>query len=183
MESGANLLDRNLSAAFDYLDADGDGRISRGDLMTLSERVCERFGLTGGAQRDGILAATQAWWDQLAADCKPSDGGITRDEFTSTMRNGRGDPKSYFEAGLGRISEVMAEAIDEDGDGYIERDDYARWFAVTPLDQDIVRAAFERLDADGDGRITRAEFVSATANVILSDNPADPGTAMLGQRG
>jgi hypothetical protein len=48
------------------------------------------------------------------------------------------------------------------------------------VDERIVRAAFERLDADADGKISVAELGDAFGQLMLSQDPADPGTAALG---
>ena len=53
-------------------------------------------------------------------------------------------------------------------------------FASMSLDERVVQAAFERLDADADGKISVAELSDAIGQLFLSQDPADPGTAVLG---
>lgn len=181
MPQNTGLRDRNLAEAFSFLDAGGDGYLSADDLDVLANRVCERFALPEGENRDAILAAVANWWRQLSTDCPVVDGRISADDFAKAMTSGNGDPLGYFREGLGAISVVMARTIDRDGDGYIELDEYANWFSAVSLSRDVVEAAFHRLDADGDGRITHAEFIDGTQHLMLSQNAADPGTSMLGQ--
>lgn len=181
MLDDSDVRERNLAKAFSFLDAGGDGFLSEEDVTALAERVCQRFSLTAGEQRAAIMAAVGVWWRQLEEDC-PSDGGrISREDFVKATVTGRGDPLAYFRNGLGSVSVVMAKAIDRDGDGLIELDEYASWFSVISLSREDVVAAFRRLDADDDGRITHAEFIEGTQQLMLSQDARDPGTSMLGK--
>ncbi len=74
----------------------------------------------------------------------------------------------------------MTEEMDHDGDGFIEHRDYMRLTGLPGVDAQVSLAAFDRLDSDGDGRLTPAQFQEAIAHLFLSQNPADPGTTMLG---
>ncbi|HEY3480221.1 MAG TPA: EF-hand domain-containing protein [Streptomyces sp.] len=181
MTADSDLRERNLTEAFAFLDAGGDGFLTEDDLMVLAERVCKRFGLAEGERREAIIGAVHNWWLQLSEDCAADGDRISGADFAKAMTSGRGDPQEYFRQGLGAISVVMAQAIDQDGDGFIELEEYVGWFATISLSRDVVVAAFERLDADGDGRITHAEFVDGTEHLMLSQDAGDPGTAMLGQ--
>jgi EF hand len=49
------------------------------------------------------------------------------------------------------------------------------------VDRQVVLAGFARLDANGDGRISREEFTAGSAHTFLSNDPAHPGTSILGQ--
>ena len=123
----------------------------------------------------------QPVWRQLRADCDgDGDGRVGRAEFTAAFTAGLGDPRAYYRRLFGPIVDRFARVMDQDGDGFIEAGEYARMFASVSVDERVVRAAFERLDADADGKISVAEFSDAMGQLMLSQDPADPGTVALG---
>jgi Ca2+-binding EF-hand superfamily protein len=76
----------------------------------------------------------------------------------------------------------LARAVDEDGDGYIDEAEYHRLFSASGLPEETVQGGFETLDADNDGRVSVEEFEAAIAQLFLSGNPTEPGTAPLDNR-
>jgi Ca2+-binding EF-hand superfamily protein len=81
---------------------------------------------------------------------------------------------------LSRLFEIVADAMDIDGDGFIEQAEYAQLFHLANVGDEVVLAAFQCLDQDGDGRISTQEFRAGAAHAFLSQDSANPGTAMLG---
>jgi Ca2+-binding EF-hand superfamily protein len=180
---GPGLRERNIDAAFRVLDADADGIITSDDLTAIGTRVCEQLHIAGSPQAAAILDTYASWWEQLRADCDADgDGRISRAEFAHAMLSGGGDAQAYYGEQLGRQVSLLADAMDADGDGFIEPTEYLALFGVAPdLDPQVVQAAFERLDADEDGRISREEFQAGVAQLFLSSDQAQPGTSILGQ--
>lgn len=178
-----SLRARNIDAAFTVLDADADGVITSDDLTAIGTRVCEQLHIAGSPQAAAILETYASWWEQLRSDCDADgDGRITRAEFAQAMLTGGGDPEAYYGQQLGKQVSLLADAMDADGDGFIEPTEYLALFGAAPsLDPEVVQAAFEHLDADGDGRISREEFKAGVAHLFLSSDQARPGTSILGQ--
>ena len=181
MAPDSDLPEKNVGSVFDLIDADRDGYITEDDMPATGRRALDELGITGGPQRAEIMAMYQPIWEQLRADCDSNgDGRITRQEFTEAFAAGSGDPRAYFQRLLGPIVGRMAQAMDRDGDGFIDADEYAGLWAPQGLDEDVIRAGFGRLDADADGKVSTAEFADAIAQMFLSQDPADPGTAVMG---
>ncbi len=177
-----SLLERNVDAAFTVYDTDADGFLTRDDLTAMGTRICEQLHLTGSPQAGAIVDGYASWWEQLRADYDADgDGRISRAEFTQAMLSGGGDPQAYFSQQMAKVTSLLADALDADGDGFIEPAEYLALFGASPdLDPRVTRAAFDRLDADGDGRISREEFTAGVAHFFLSSDPAHPGTSLLG---
>jgi Ca2+-binding EF-hand superfamily protein len=181
MNSGPDLRDRNIGAVFDILDADGDGVLAAGDFAAMGERVCAQLGAAGTPQGTQILDLWNSWWEQLRADCDTDgDGRISRAEFAAAISSGHGDPETYYQQQLGRLLQAEAAALDADGDGFIEQAEYTGLLTAAGLAPDLALAGFQRLDTDGDARISTDEFMTGVAHIFLSQDPADPGTAILG---
>jgi hypothetical protein len=102
-------------------------------------------------------------------------------EFAEAYKNGKGDPREYFNEQLGQVTKVVAASIDADHDGFITQDEYLTLLGVATSDQEVALAGFRQLDIDGDGRLTIEEFQLGVRELMLSNDPSAPGTAMLGQ--
>lgn len=67
------------------------------------------------------------------------------------------------------VTHAIFTAVDADGDGAIDIDEYARTFtAINPSKDELARAGFNIIDADGDGAISRAELIDAMHAVFCS---------------
>ncbi len=176
-----DLLERYLDAVFALLDVDADGVITFDDLAALGIRACEQLRIAESAQAGAILDGYASWWEQLRADYDvDGDGRVSRAEFAQVMLSGDADRQGYYGQRMGRLVSLFADALDADGDGFIEPTEYLALFGAAPgLDPQMVEAAFERLDADGDGRISREEFQAGVAQAFLSGDQARPGKPNL----
>lgn len=182
MGSGPGLLERNLGAVFDIWDTDRDGFVGEEDLAAAGRRLTDEFGITSGPRGMAVTSALRSWWEVLRADCdKDGDGRVSRAEFAAAHASGRGQPQAFYQELVSPVIEAVAQALDLDGDGFIEAADYARAFAAEGIAAEFVAAAFQGLDGDGDGKIGTAELLAAFTHLFLSQDPGDPGTAILGE--
>lgn len=181
MAPGSDLPQKNVSSLFDLIDTDHDGYITEDDMPASGLRFLDELGITDTRQRAEILAMYPPIWEQLRADCdSDGDGRITRQEFTTAFTTGPGDPEAYYQRIFGTYVTRIAQVMDRDGDGFIDAEEYSGLFASQNLDEQVIRAAFARLDSDADGKISTADFAGAIAEMFLSHDPADPGTAVMG---
>jgi Ca2+-binding EF-hand superfamily protein len=143
-------------------DLDGDGTITRAELITIFRRQAE-----ADVRRMRPPPATQAERDRLVADKLEAliapimkndtdgDGRLSMaemmaaadrqiDERESPARK-RGPPMPEWM--WAQTNGFVPPQLDPDGDGVLTLDEY----------DSLVRAIFDEIDADGDGRITAAE--------------------------
>jgi hypothetical protein len=182
MEPVPDLRERNLGAIFDtILDADGDSIITSADFSRLAQGVCAQLGIQAGQKAAAISQAYLSWWEQLSRTSgHDRDGQVTRAEFTGAHLTGQGNPQAYYEEQVSSLMRIIGDALDTDGDGFIEQAQYIQLFGLASLPAEAVAAGFARLDRDGDGRISIREWNAGATHAFLSGDPQDPGTAMLG---
>ncbi|CAN6325419.1 unnamed protein product [Urochloa humidicola] len=147
----------DLRPAFDVLDADRDGRISREDLKSFYATA----GTAGGGRvDDDDLAA------MIAAADADHDGFVQYDEFESLLA-GRAAAAA---GGAGRLS-AMEDAfrlMDRDGDGKVGFDDlkaYLGWAGMPAADEEVrtmIRVA-------GGGDVDEGVGIEALARVLAVD--------------
>jgi calmodulin len=140
----------DLRPAFDVLDADRDGRISRDDLKSFYAAAAgERF-------HDDDLAA------MIAAADSDRDGFVQYDEFERLLG------RATAAAGCGSAMEGAFRLMDRDGDGKVGFEDlkaYLGW-AGMPAADDEVRAMI-RVAGGGDG--DDGVGIDALARVLAVD--------------
>jgi EF hand len=81
---------------------------------------------------------------------------------------------SIYQRQRSGLFKVVSEAMDQDGDGFIDQGTYLRMLGLVDVDRESVLAGFHRLDSDGDGKITTSEFQEGAGHASLSQDPADP---------
>ncbi|CAM0872913.1 unnamed protein product [Alopecurus aequalis] len=153
LPAGAGAGD--LRPAFDVLDADRDGRISRDDLKSF-------YANAGGATKerfdDDDIAA------MIAAADADLDGFVQYDEFEGLL--GRA-AKVGAGGGCGSAMEDAFRLMDRDGDGKVGFEDlkaYLGW-AGMPVADDEIRAMIT-MAGDGDGGVG----LEALARVLAVDS-------------
>ncbi|KAG8063635.1 hypothetical protein GUJ93_ZPchr0003g16764 [Zizania palustris] len=125
----------DLRPAFDVLDADRDGRISREDLKSFyaNAPTSERFD-------DDDIAA------MIAAADADSDGFVQYDEFESLLGRAAAGP------GCRSTMEDVLRMMDRDGDGKVGFDDLKAYLGLAgmPADDEEIRAMI-RVAGGGSG--------------------------------
>ncbi|KAL6644959.1 hypothetical protein ACP70R_016567 [Stipagrostis hirtigluma subsp. patula] len=145
----------DLRPAFDVLDADRDGRISREDLKSFYAAAAggERFG-------DDDIAA------MIAAADADRDGFVAYDEFERLL--GRATSAAVGGAGCRSAMEDAFRLMDRDGDGKVGFEDlkaYLVWAGMPAADEEVRAMLRVAAGGDGDGGVG----LEALARVLAVD--------------
>jgi EF hand len=167
---------RKVVGVFDAMDPEGRGFLIEGDFADLAARWTTLRGLqpesTQYAQLREIMLG---WWESLsAAALDPRQ--VHLDDVMAVV-----DVLPSMSDAVITTADAMFEAIDENGDGLISRDEYRQLIEAwngRPTDTDEV---FTLLDTDADGFIPRAEFRLLWYQFWAGNDPHAPGTWVFGR--
>jgi Ca2+-binding EF-hand superfamily protein len=99
----------------------------------------------------------------------PEDGSISPEQFkqmSTELMLDRGD--TGFAQLLRPCIRAVADICDEDGDGQIDPDEFARWIRAIGVENDP-QELFRRLDKNGDGLLSTEELVAAVRDYHSGD--------------
>ncbi|MEU8513773.1 EF-hand domain-containing protein [Kitasatospora sp. NPDC048722] len=160
---------------FSMLDADGDGVVSRAEYFARVDRVAAATGRDAG---DPLVVAARAaheevWWHMDAN----RDLRVTFDEYSAWAGH------DTFEESCRPALRSLFDLADADGDGRLDRDEFARLRAAMGNAELAIDSAFDALDTDRDGAVDREDYlvgirdflttgVSAMADVYGAGRPA-----------
>ncbi|MFB6888188.1 EF-hand domain-containing protein [Kitasatospora sp. NPDC056327] len=169
---------RKLREVFTAFDTDGDGCLRKGDFEALAERWSRLPAVRRDpALRDRVEALMTGWWDHLLAVADTDrDGTVDREEFLALV-----DRLPALRDVVTATADTVFDAVDENGDGRISRDEHARLVDVWHGRSVDTADVFELLDLDGDGYLGRPEFALLWEQFWISADPSEPGNAMCGR--
>ncbi|KAG5632496.1 hypothetical protein H5410_004213 [Solanum commersonii] len=147
LHSAAGAGKPNLRSAFDVLDVDRDGKISREDLRTSY----------GGFVGDDMIGTMMT-----VADSN-EDGYVEFEDFEKVLDssiNRNGEEKRKNETGMNVMEDVF-KVIDKDGDGKVGVEDlksYLSW-AGLQVDDDDIKAMIKLGHGEENGGVTYEGFL------------------------
>jgi len=140
------LNDDELSATFDLLDMDKDGKLKRADIITLLRTI--------------KVEPTKRDVDSIFSEMDSEKCGLIKKEaFMQYMRS-----PLINRITVGELEEQFRH-FDHDGDGSVNEEELEQILAKTANlhDKDCVKEMFQTVDTDGDGRINFSEFIKMVA--------------------
>lgn len=173
---------RKLTAQFRLNDLSGNGYMERADFEEYAARICQSLGLApGSSEYEMVRAQTLESWDneQLKAFDADGDGRISLEEHIASYSVSLNDP-ALFQQLTVQYTQTILGLWDQDRDGKLNVDEYAKLLWCYGGQDQAAREAFRRLDRDGDGYLDVGEIVEAVKEFYLSDDPDAPGNWLLG---
>ncbi|GLT98979.1 hypothetical protein SLE2022_164500 [Rubroshorea leprosula] len=120
LRSGTAVANSDFRSAFDVLDTDRDGKISREDLRAFYAGFCN------GGEEDEIIGSMIS-----VADLN-RDGFVEYEEFERVL--------GYKKKAAAEVMKDVFRVMDKDGDGRLSHEDlksYMKWAGFTATDDDI----------------------------------------------
>ncbi len=167
-----------IAGVFAAMDADGDGYLEESEFAALADRWTAIRGAAPGSPEYARLNSIMlGWWAVLlSASDDDRDGRITLDEVMRVV-----DRLTETDPAVVATAEAMFEAIDEDGDGHIDQEEYRRLIEAWNGRATDTDEIFTLLDLDGDGHIDEEEFIRLWGEFWAGDDPSARGTWVFGR--
>jgi Ca2+-binding EF-hand superfamily protein len=116
-------------------------------------------------------------WDKYLKD---SQGGaaLNQDAFIATLKAQVSDPA--LRQTLAGPLPLFFSAVDANGDGQIQEDEFKLFFDILGLDANFAPATFKAIDTNNDGQLSLDEFVAAGVDFFTSDDESSPNKLFWG---
>jgi Ca2+-binding EF-hand superfamily protein len=166
---------------FQVQDTDGDGVITREDVVDRAEKLLRGLSESPQSPRGrAVLSGTQAYWQGLAKLAGiPENGQLTEGAFVEALLRAK---KLETIGDLVRPSvEAHVALVDSDRDGTVSLQEFLRSQQAVGMPEAEAREAFQAIDLDGDGRLTVEEWQEAVVEAY-STGETVPGDLVMGLR-
>ncbi|MEU6672700.1 EF-hand domain-containing protein [Streptomyces sp. NPDC046853] len=177
------LRKRKYERWFRAADVDGDGAITRQDVVMMSDRYLRARSISQGAPEVGLMHDTmhQFWESVIAPADADKDDRVTLAEAIQAFDVTFADRARYMEE-LAPVADRFFDLADADGDGAISLAEFTHIFGSTGRAPDEECAeVFNALDLDASGALTRAEYHKAASEFFYGDDPDSPAIHIFGR--
>jgi len=152
-----------------------DENIRQSDFQHMADRYIELGNLDGVKAKQVTRKALRLWDDFLAHAA--TNGEIHELDLIQGLRDRK---DKLYEACI-LIFGLCFDLIDLNGDGVIQKEEYALFLKVANAhDEGNLERAFRAIDTDDDGHISHEEFIHAGCEYFMTDDESLPSTYMFG---
>ncbi|MGW5736672.1 MULTISPECIES: EF-hand domain-containing protein [Streptomyces] len=177
------LRKRKYERWFGAADVDGDGAITRHDVVVMSERYVRARGIAPDSpQAQQMYDTMHQFWDAVIApvDADKNDR-VSAAELTQAFDATFTDRARYTEE-LAPVADRFFDLADSDGDGAISLIEFTHIFGSTGRAADEECAeVFRALDLDASGALSRSEYHKAASEFFYGDDPHAPANHIFGR--
>jgi Ca2+-binding EF-hand superfamily protein len=167
---------RKMKTYFQRIDFDKDGAITQKDFEGMADRFVSAEKLDGKRGAELKTKLLQVWEKYLKG---AQDGkAINQETFIATLKKQVTDP-SLREALAGPLP-LFFSAVDANGDGMIQADEFELFFSIIGLDPKMAPATFAAIDTNNDGSLSLDEFVTAGVDFFTSEDQNSPNKLFWG---
>jgi len=161
---------------FTRIDFDKDGSITQKDFEAMAKRFIESEKLDAKKGEDLRQKLLQIWEKYLKAVA--GDKSLTQPLFIEAIKKQlhNKDIKST----LGGPLPLFFHAVDANGDGMIQGDEFSLFFQILGLDPKMAPDSFKAIDTNNDGQLSLDEFVNAGTEFFTSEDEKCPSKLFWG---
>lgn len=177
------LRKRKYERWFRAADVDGDGAISRRDVVMMGERYVQARGIPSDSpQARQMYDTMHGFWESVIApaDADKNDR-VSSAELAQAFAATFTDRARYPEE-LAPVADRFFDLADSDGDGAISLAEFTHIFGSTGRAANAECAeVFHALDLDASGALSRAEYHQAASEFFYGDDPDSPAVHIFGR--
>jgi len=167
-----------LEFFFSVLDVNGNGILQPDDFTLIGNRISDLIGHEiKSKQRLNLKVKSYRLFIQILTDIGKEQTELLLDEWIDFFDTHALEmPQKY----VIRTVNYLFSIFDQDGDGYITKDEYLDMFKAYDLDVEDVEKGFRMLDENGDKQISKEELLTAFNDFFLSTEEDSPGNWIFG---
>jgi Ca2+-binding EF-hand superfamily protein len=157
------LANDRLRQRFEKWDTDRNGVLERSDFEQEATRIARNFGTDINSPQGQQLhkAFTDLFDFQASQAGVPPNGGITLSQFVAVNEKIMQQGESSFDRVLRPTVKALIDLCDDDHNGKINQNEYAKWLKAVGVDSSTARSTFSQIDTDGDGELSMNELLAA----------------------
>lgn len=162
---------RKMKTYFNRIDFDKDGNITLKDFEGMGDRFVEAEKLdaeAGKTMKDKLVQI----WNNYISNLGGAGDSINQEKFIQAMSVMVKDA-SQKEQMAGPLP-LFFQAVDANNDGFIDAGEFAIFFKIFGLDENMAPASFQAIDTNNDGLLSKEEFVTAGTDFFVSEDAACP---------
>ncbi|GGT43528.1 EF-hand domain-containing protein [Nonomuraea spiralis] len=176
------LQERKYRQWFRGADVDGDGVITRQDVLLMAERYIVARDASQSPTAQRLTQELDAFWTHVIAPMdQDGDGKVDLREMTEGFQRALTDPALYPQQ-IQLVADCYFDLIDLDGNDKIDQEEFQQIFGLAGnLPVEHCGAVFTALDLDGSGVLDRTEFHQALAEYFYGNDPDAPANHLFGK--
>ncbi|WP_424921748.1 EF-hand domain-containing protein [Streptomyces sp. wa1] len=179
------LLRRKQLRAFEVLDVDGDGLVTRGDTVSLARKFASLTeGRADGPRVRELISSIDQMWEALVAKPRwvPDTGRLGPEDFVTVMANSVAVTPDKTLQYIGVLTNLTFAMADADRDGVLQREESVRLgMAVFNETREEAETGWKALATAAPDQATYAELLLAITDFVTGVNPESPGNLVLGR--
>lgn len=165
-----------MKTYFTRIDFDKDGAITKKDFEGMAERFVSTEKLNEAKGNELRAKLIQVWEKYLKDGHEVS--GLDQATFIATLKKQVTDPN--LRQTLAGPLPLFFSAVDANGDGFIQQDEFQLFFQILGLDPNFAPASFNAIDTNNDGKLSLDEFVTAGVDFFTSEDETNPNKFFWG---
>ena len=163
---------------FHVLDINNNGILEEDDFTLVGNEISDQIGhAKNSTERLALKVKSYGLFLKILNDIGKSEATLVFEELLVFYEDYVLIKSNDY---ILQASEYLFSLFDQDGDGYIDKDEYLDMFKAYGLYSANALKAFDLLDLNSDAKISKQELIKAFSEFFLSSDPNAAGNWIFG---
>jgi len=177
----SEVQEKKLRHFFSVMDDDGNHILEPDDFTAVAHKISDILEYPKkSSKRLQLHVRSYRLFIQLLADIGKEETNITLEEWLGLFDRILHGKSTYIKNYVYRTASYIFSLFDQDGNRYIDKDEYRDMFRVYGINEAYLENGFGKLDINGDGQLSKNEIIKGMTDFFLSSDPEAPGNWIFG---